>query len=505
MNIRSVLHILGWLALLLGLFLLIPLGIALFCGQGPTREVRAFLVAVLASVLIGLFFKRKFKFDSSGFGLCEGFATVTLSWVLLTLLGAIPFYLSGVCTSVVDAVFETMSGFSTTGATIFAKSDTLPDGIESLPSGILFWRSLTHWLGGMGIVALSIAVLPALGAGGNILFRAEVPGPTTDKLGPRIADTAKILWMIYTALTLGETLVLWILGMPLLDSFCHAFGTMATGGFSTKNVSIGFYGPAIQWVIIVFMFLAGVNFVLYFHLIRARFKPVYRNSEFRLYVGILVVAIAIIGLHLYFCPPERFAGPETYKDGAGYDVPGKAVRDAVFQSVAVMTTTGFCTEDFNAWPHVCRFLLIVLMVIGASAGSTGGGIKVVRLLIAFKTGFREIRRIIRPRAVFNVKIRQRTIPEEVIGNTAGFLILYFLLFGICSVFMHLLGLDLETAFSSVLACISNIGPGLGRVGAVENYAHIPAVGKIILAMCMLIGRLEIYAVLILFFPLAWKR
>lgn len=501
MNIRSVLHILGWLSLLLGLLLLIPLCIALGYGGGWGGETWAFLGSFCIASALGFFMKWRFVLDREDFGIQEGFACVTLGWLLVTLLGALPFYLSGACRNFVDAFFETMSGFTTTGATIF-------EDIEALPKGILFWRSFTHWLGGMGIVALSIAVLPVLGGGGNMLFRAEVPGPTKDKLAPRISETAKILWYIYSALTLAEVLLLWALGMPLFDSFCHAFGTMATGGFSTKNASIGHseYGPAIQWVVIVFMFFAGINFVLYFHLIRGRPKSFLQSTEFKLYLVILLASIAIIACFLYFSPPEAYAvDTSDFKSAEGYDTLNRSFRDAAFQSVAIMTTTGYCTGNFDAWPHFCRYLLVVLMVIGACAGSTGGGMKVVRLLISFKFGLREIRRLVRPRTVFNIKIEGKTVPEEVLGNTAGFFVIYFLVWGAGTVLMHLCGLDLETAFSSVVACISNIGPGLAGVGAEANYAHIPLLGKALLSFCMLLGRLEFYSVLILLIPLTWKR
>ncbi len=499
MNIRSVLHILGWLALLVGLFLLIPLAIALFHWGGFSRGAMAFLWTFLIAIVLGFSLKHFFKIDTDDFGVREGFASVTLGWVLVALIGALPFLFSGVCSSCVDAFFETMSGFTTTGATIFSN-------IEALPPEILFWRSFTHWVGGMGIVAPAVAVLPVLGAGGNMLFRAEVPGPTKDKLAPRIAQAAKILWIIYTVLTLAEVLILWILGMPILDAFCHAFGTLATGGFSTKSGSIGFYGPGIQWVVILFMFLAGVNFVLYFQLMKRRVKPIFSNSEFRLYVIILLISIVAIALFLYFTPAVDYNDPiGNYKVEAGNDSVEKSIRDAVFQSVSIMTTTGYCTSDFNRWPHICRSILVVLMVIGACGGSTGGGMKVMRLLLAFKIGLREIQRLVRPRTVFNVKVEGRTIADEVIGNTAGFFIIYFFLFSLCTFFMHLLGLDLETSFSSVLACISNIGPGLGGVGAMENYAHIPVSGKIMLTFCMLLGRLEFYSVLLLFLPLTWRR
>ncbi|MFH2002980.1 MAG: TrkH family potassium uptake protein [Planctomycetota bacterium] len=499
MNFRSVLYILGCLSLLIGTLLIIPLAIALYCNVDDHGEAWAFLISILLSLVLGLILWKKNKVNADDFGIREGFASVTFGWILITLIGAIPFYLSGACTSMVDAVFETMSGLTTTGATIFTD-------IESLPPGILFWRSFTHWLGGMGIIALSVAVLPMLGGGGSMLFRAEVPGPTTEKLSPRIAETAKILWYIYAGLTFAEVLLLWVLGMPLFDSFCHAFGTMATGGFSTKNASMAAYGPAIQWVVIVFMFLAGVNFVFHFHLIKGRVKPFFTNSEIRTYIIILLIATIALTLFLFFSSPDEYQSySTTYKSDEGYDSLGKSFRDSIFQAVSIMTTTGFCTADFDQWPDFCRFLLVMLMVVGACAGSTGGGMKVVRLMLALKIGVREVRRVIRPRTLFTIKIEGKSIPEEVIGNTAGFFIIYFLLFGVCSILMHLIGLDLESSFSSVLACVSNIGPGLGTVGAVQNYAHIPALGKVLLSFCMLLGRLEFYSVLILFLPLAWKR
>ncbi|MBU0754758.1 MAG: TrkH family potassium uptake protein [Planctomycetes bacterium] len=484
---------------MVGLLLLIPLGISLWYAGGWDAESFAFLWASLTAGIIGFLLKGFCPFDSNDFGTPEGFASVTLGWVLVALLGAIPFILSGAVPRVVDAVFETMSGLTTTGATIVTD-------IEGLPPGVLFWRSFTHWLGGMGIVALSVAVLPVLGAGGTMLFRAEVPGPTTDKLAPRIAQTAKILWYIYATLTLAEVGFLWILDMPLFDAFCHAFGTMATGGFSTKTLSIQAYGPAVQWVIVVFMFLAGVNFVFYFHLIRGRIKPFFMNSEIRLYIALLVVTTLMITFSLYLTPAEDYAGRDPgYKAGAGYDSLGKAFRDAAFQSVSIMTTTGYCTENFDVWPQICRYLLVMLMVVGACAGSTGGGMKVVRLLLAIKIAVREIRRLVRPRTVFNIKIEGTSIPDEVIGNTAGFFIIYFMVLGLGAVFMHLLGLNLETSTTSVLACMSNIGPGLAGVGAKMDYSRIPEAGKLFLSFCMLLGRLEFYSVLLLFLPLTWRR
>jgi len=484
LNIRSVLHILGWLALLTGLLLIIPFIIALYCG-GWNRESFGFLISLIIAATLGQGLKKKYAFNSDQFSIAEGFASVSLGWMAVTLIGSLPFYLSGVCNGWADGFFESMSGFTTTGASIFSGSE-----IEALPPGVLFWRSFTHWLGGMGIVALSIAVLPILGGGGNMLFRAEVPGPVKDKLAPRIAQTAKILWYIYTIFTLAEVLILWLLGMPAFDAFCHAFGTMATGGFSTKGASIGAYSSGIQWVIIIFMFFAGVNFSLYFYLIKGKFKPIFKNSELRLYVGIFLVAALAISLFLFQNQDDNVSAP---------------FRDSVFQTISIMTTTGYCTSDFDQWPNFCRFLLIALMVVGACAGSTGGGMKMIRLLISVKAGIREIRRIIRPKTVFNVTVQKNAIPSEVVGNTVGFFILYFIIWGFGTLIMHLYGLNLETAFSSVLACLSNIGPGLGDVGAAQCYAQIPETGKLILSFFMLLGRLELYSVLILLLPLTWKR
>jgi len=496
----------GWLSLLLGLLILIPGAIAYGYAEGVNREVVAFLVTAAVAMIIGFTLKRKFRIsEGETVGVSEGFASVTFSWLLLTFFGALPFWISGVCPNLIDAFFESMSGFSTTGATVI-------EDIEATclqAPGVMFWRSFTHWLGGMGIVALSVAVLPALRAGGSMLFKAEITGPTKDRLFPRIADTAKILWFIYLGLTLAEAGLLWLLGMPLYDSFCHAFGTMATGGFSTKNASIGYYesSAAIHWVIILFMFLAGVNFVLHFQMLRGNARAVLANRELWVYVGLLVLAMVVMTLVLYLSDEDDFL---PGKDGNSGEVDSyasfeKSFRDSTFQAVSITTTTGYCTADFNCWPNVCRYLLVLLMFGGACAGSTGGGIKLVRIMIAVKAGIRELRRLARSSAVFTLKIGEKTVSREIISNTLGFFVLYFLAFIICSIVMSWMDYDFETAFTSVLACLSNIGPGLGDVGAVENYAHIPSLGKLMLSFCMLMGRLEIYAVLTLFIPLTWKK
>jgi len=502
-NRRPVLYILGWLSYLLGLLLLIPTVIALYHAKNLfNAEFLAFTFTVTLSIVLGRYLRRRFKItDDEQIGAGEGFASVTFGWLLLVVLGALPFWLSGVCRNPVDALFEVMSGFTTTGATIFVD-------IEGLPPGVMFWRSFSHWLGGMGIVALSIAILPALGAGGAMLFRAEITGPVKDRLYPKIAATAKILWAIYAGLTLAETGLLWMQGMPLYDSFCHAFGTMATGGFSTKSESIGCYDAGIQWTVAVFMFLAGVNFGLHFQCLRGNLKTVFANRELWAYVIILTAGTLIITGFLVLSSNESFLpgkGAEDYKAAADYYDWSKSFRDAAFQTVSITTTTGYCTENFDRWPYVCRWVLVLLMFCGACAGSTGGGIKLIRVMLILKAGLRELKRLAKPSAVFTIKVGRGTVPEEILANTVGFFVLYFVAFILCSIVLSIMGYDFETAFTAVLACISNIGPGLAEVGAIENYAHFPVLAKIMLTFCMLIGRLEIYAVLILLSPLTWRK
>lgn len=502
MNIRPVLHILGSLSLLLGLLLFIPGAIA-FHAEGAFRgEVTAFALAVGLSLVVGFVLRKFFTLDENKpLSARQGFATVTFGWLLLTVLGALPFWLSGACSNFVDSFFEVMSGFTTTGATIVTD-------IEGLSPGVMFWRSFSHWLGGMGIVALSVAVLPALGAGGAMLFQAEITGPTKDRLYPRISATAKILWFIYAFLTLAEAGLLWFQGMPVYDSFCHAFGTMATGGFSTKSASIGHYGAGIQWTVIAFMFLAGVNFVLHFQLLKGKVGALIFNREFLFYLLVLGAGILIVTLVLYMSSADAFLpgrGAEDYKAEAGYASASKCFRDATFQVVSITTTTGYCTENFDRWPYVCRWVLVLLMFGGACAGSTGGGIKLIRVMLVIKAGIRELKRLAKPSALFTMKVGGKTVPEEILGKIFGFFVLYFLVFILCAILLSLYGYDFESAFTAVLACLSNIGPGLGDVGAVEHYAHFPDFAKIILSFCMLLGRLEIFAVLILLSPLTWRK
>jgi trk system potassium uptake protein TrkH len=414
----------------------------------------------------------------------EGFAVVTFGWLFFSMFGALPFILSGSIPSFTNAFFETMSGFTTTGAT------TLTD-IEVVPHGILFWRSLTHWIGGMGIIVLSLAILPFLGVGGMQLFKAEVPGPVADRLTPRITETAKILWVVYVAFTAVETALLMLGGMTLFDALCHAFGTLATGGYSTQNASIGAYGSAyIDYVVIFFMLAAGTNFTLHYRFLKGDFKAYFRNQEFVFFISLVGVATLLIGIDTYI---------HLYKNIL------ESLQKSLFQVASILTTTGYGTADYEQWSFSSQFILFTLMFFGGCAGSTGGGIKMVRIQLLAKFVFSEITRLIHPHAVVPVRMGNAAVPREVVANVVGFFILYVLIFVFGVFIMSSMGLDMPTSFGSVAATLGNIGPGLGGVGPTDNYAQIPAVGKWFLSLLMLMGRLEIYTVIILLSPSFWKK
>lgn len=513
MRKRALVSILGILTLILGGTLLLPLGIALL--EDSHEEVPAFLWSIGICVGAGSVATLSCRGAHRDMSTREGFAVVGLGWAVLSAFGALPFYLSPAgIPSYLDAYFETISGFTTTGASVLSE-------IEALPKGLLFWRSLTHWLGGMGIVVLTVAILPFLGAGGYQMLRAEVPGPTADKLAPRIAQTAAILWAVYLLLTVVETLLLWP-AMGLYDAACHAFATMATGGFSTKNASLDQFGSVyIDTVVTVFMLLAGANFVLHYRALIGKGLLHPRDSEFRFYLGIVVVATLFITAFLFWGDfPDRVANPEKYESV------GSCLRYSSFQVGAIISTTGFVTADFDRWPNACRVLLIALMVFGGCAGSTGGGVKVVRVLLLFKYGLREIKRVVRPHAVIPLKIGGQTIDREVIARVMGYFALYLVVFFLAVLAMSaILGANpadgvehpgaarsletensaLLTGLGAVISCLGNIGPGLGGVGPIENYGDVPALGKGLLIFLMLLGRLEIYAVLVVLVPLTWRR
>ncbi len=480
MDIRSVVYILGSLLLFLAVALLLPVPFALYYHDG-TAAVFGYSAGLTLVAGILMF---KLCRGHRDLHVREGFAVVSFSWLLFALFGALPFVLSGAIPSPLDAVFETMSGFTTTGATILTE-------IEHMPQSLLFWRALTHWLGGMGIIVLSLAVLPMLGVGGMQLFRAEVPGPMADRLKPRIQDTAKLLWGVYVILTAVEALLLMGGGMSFFDAICHAFATMATGGFSTRNASVAAYDSAyIDTVITFFMFIAGVNFSLHYYALRGRVGTYFRNEEFRFYLFISLGVTAVL---------------MWQNQGRVYGSLLENLRYSAFQSTSILTTTGFATADYEQWTALAQYLLMFTMFIGGCAGSTGGGIKVARILLLLKHGLAQLFRLIHPRTVRLVKLGHQAVDPEVMQSILGFFALFMGVFVAASFLLAASGMDLISAGAAAIATLGNIGPGLGSVGPVDNYAHVPAFAKAVLIMCMLLGRLELFTVLVLFLPSFWRK
>ena len=414
----------------------------------------------------------------------EAFAIVSLGWVVVALFGAIPFLLVGTFSSFVDAYFESMSGFTTTGATVLTN-------IESQPHGILLWRNFTQWLGGMGIIVLGIAILPKLAVGGMQLLAAESPGPSPERLKPRIAETAKIMWGIYLLFSFSEVLLLKLTGLSLFDSFIHMFSTMPTGGFSSHTLNIGFFDrPGAETVITCFMFLAGGNFALYYYFLKGNPRRLFKDSEFRFYSCVVIAAILLVTFNLW---------------GGTYKSIWSSFRYAAFQVVSINTTTGFTTQDFDLWPPLSRGVLLLLMFIGGCAGSTGGAIKNIRIIILLKKGYQELLRLVHPTAIIPVRLGGKSVEEAVITGITGFFILYILVFLVSSLILMKLGFDIVSSVAASAATIGNVGPGLGLVGASKNYAFFPPLAKGILSLNMLLGRLEIYTVLVLFLPSTWRK
>ena len=472
----------GLLLLIEGFFLGISALVSLYYGQ---YDLSALVITSLLCFSTGIILQLFTKKAAKNIGKREGYIIVSLVWVIFSLFGALPFVLSGAIPSYTDAFFETISGFTTTGASIL-------NDIEAMPNGLLFWRSLTQWLGGMGIIVLSIAVLPLFGIGGMQLFIAEVPGPTPDKLHPRIKETAKRLWGIYILFTLAEVILLKIGGMNWFDAVNHSFTTMATGGYSTKQASIAdpSFSPFIHYVIIVFMFLAGTNFTLSYFALHLKFGKVFKNEEFRYYLGFTILFTLAISMALWHF--------EDYN-------PEKSFRDALFQVVSIMTTTGFATADYLLWKPFVVVMIFALMFFGGSAGSTGGSIKIVRITLLLKNSYQELKRIIHPNAIIPVRINGKSVQPQIISNILAFVVFYMLITILSTIVISALGYDLETSLGAVAATLGNIGPGIGLVGPVENYSHFPAFGKWFLSFLMLIGRLELFTVIVLFSPSFWKK
>jgi len=482
MHARTIVRFLGILVFFLGLSMAGPLLVSVFTHDGSTHAM--VLSMAVTSAAGAILFALSRPAAETQLSHRDGVAVVTLGWIMAGLFGTLPYLFSGAIPEITNAYFESISGFTTTGASILAD-------IEKLPSAILLWRSQTQWIGGMGIIVLSIAILPFLGVGGMQLYKAEIPGPVVDKLKPRISETAKTLWKLYLLFTVVEVVLLRIGNMTLFDSVCHAFCTMPTGGFSPKTASIAHYNSTyFDIVFILFMLIAGINFSLHYKLITGNARIMGRDPEFRVFFGLWLAFVVIITLNLY---------PEVYPSL------GAALRRAAFQVSSIITTTGFVTADYATWPALSQILLLVCMFIGAMAGSTGGGMKTMRVMLLFRHGYREIFRIVHPHAVTSVKLGGKPVPQEILNSIWGFFILYLGLFVMATAVMASLGLDMVSSVASVAASIGNIGPGLGTVGPADNYAHLPLIGKWVLVFCMLLGRLEIYTVIVLLSPEYWRK
>jgi trk system potassium uptake protein len=481
MNYRLILNIVGTSLLFLSFFMIFPIIVSFVYGQTDgIHLVTSLLITFTAGILLFSLTRQTTRED---IGHREAFVIVTVTWLAMSLFGAIPYMFTAGFDSFTDAYFESMAGFTTTGSSIL-------NDIESIPKGILFWRSMTQWIGGMGIIVLAIAILPLLGTGGMQLFKAEVPEISLDKLRPRILDTAKALWFIYAGLTGLNMLLLLFGGLGFFDACCHSFTTMATGGFSTKNSSIGYFSSAyIEYVTGIFMFLAGINYSIYFYVIKGKVSKLWQSSEFKFYFLITATATFMLTLNLW---RSSYASVED------------SFRYAFFQVTSIMTTTGYATADFEKWSSFAQIMLVIAMFFGGMIGSTGGGIKQVRILLMIKQSYREIYQLIHPRAVTVVRLNDKYLDKEVLGSIWGFVFLFLGVSAVAIIGMAAIGVDMITSATTVISAVCNVGPALGEAGPADNYSSIPVAGKWILIFCMLTGRLEVYTVLILLVPRFWK-
>jgi trk system potassium uptake protein TrkH len=477
-NFGTVLRILGNLLIIEAVLMLPSYFIALYDG-GPDKL--AFLMTIIITAAIGSFLAYRFRKEKA-ISAKDGLAIVSIGWLAASALGAIPLYASGVA-GYVDALFEIVSGFTTTGATIFSD-------VESLPMGILFWRSFTHWIGGMGILVFTLALLPALGIGGFQIYKAESPGPVAGKIAPRLKDTAKILYTTYFTITIAEVVLLLFGGMPLFDSLVNTFGSVGTGGFAIKNTSIGAYNSTyIHLVIGFFMLASGVNFSLYYSFFKGRATDLFKDEELRLYLKIVGIASIAIAIDLWLVDYHNLF---------------YSLRDAFFQVSSIITTTGYSTSNFDIWPTFSKGILMILMFIGASAGSTGGGMKVIRILVMLKLIKREVGKLYHPRAIIPVKINNKVMSNETIARINSFLALYLVLFLFSTLIVSLEQVDLVTAASSVAATLGNIGPGLEMVGPTQNFGFYSIPTKLWFSALMLMGRLELFTIIALIAPKNWR-
>ncbi len=494
LNYKIIFHFLGLLLLFNGGFMLVSALISLIYEDGVTLQL---FLAGISTLLIGIAMMIPTRNHKKIMEKREGYIVVAFGWIIMALSGSLPYIFTGAITDFTSAFLETMSGYTTTGATIL-------NDIEIIPKGVLFWRSMTHWIGGMGIIVLAIAILPLLGIGGMQLFAAEAPGPNADKLHPRITDTAKRLWLIYFGYTVAETILLKVAGMNLFDAMNHSMSTLSTGGFSTKNASVAYWNdqPIIQYIIILFMFLAGTNFVLSYFAFKGKVQKIFRDEEFKLYFMFVAIFTVIVACIIYFKADPSISSithPMVWGEAES------AFRHGLFQVLTVITTTGFITADYTLWAPFLVVFFFGLMFLGGSAGSTSGGVKVVRHLILIKNGFLEFKRALHPNAVLPVRYNSRAVTGDIVFNILAFFILYMLSFIVGSLVFSMFGLDLMSSIGIAASSLGNVGPAFGDFGPVNNYASLPALGKWWAAFLMLIGRLELFTVLILLTPFFWRN
>ncbi len=493
LNYKIILHLMGLLLLCNGGFMLLAALVSGIYDDGVTLDITLAAFVTLLVGVMAMFYTRGHKKEVNR---REGYIIVTMGWVIMSVSGVLPYLFSGAIPGTTNAFFETISGYTTTGASIL-------NDIEAMPEGILFWRSLTHWIGGMGIIVLAIAILPLLGIGGMQLFAAEAPGPNTDKLHPRITDTAKRLWFIYFGYTMAETVLLKVAGMSFFDAINHSLSTLSTGGFSTKNASLAHWNdrPLIQYIVTIFMLLAGSNFVLSYFAFKGKLSRVLKDEEFRVYAIFVASVTLIASVVIYFTGNAEIPVFES----AVFGEAESAFRHAFFQVAAVITTTGFVSADFTAWTPFLTVVFFGLMFSGGSAGSTAGGIKLMRHILIIKNGLLEFKRTLHPSAVIPVRYNNKTVTEHIVYNIIAFFVLYMLLFILGSVGLGLLGLDFVSAIGGAASSLGNVGPAFGTLNPVSNFSSLPELGKWWCGFLMLAGRLELFTVLILFTPYFWKR
>lgn len=481
MNYGVVIKVLGNLLLFEAVALLLPLIVSILYGE---KSAMAFLLVIAILIIVGKLMSR-LKLDSKQIRSKEGLMIVTGGWVLASFFGALPFVFSGSIPSFIDAFFETVSGLTTTGSTLL-------DNIEALPRGILFWRSFTHWIGGMGILVLTLAILPAMGVGGFQIFKAESPGPVSDKLAPKIRDTASILYTAYLGLTIMQIVILLFGKLPLYDAAVHTFGTVGTGGLSIYQNSIGAYKSSyVVMVIAIFMIASGVNFSLYYELYRGNWKAFFRDSELKLYLFIIAISVLLITANLFYKGIYQSLF-ETFKH-------------ALFQTASIITTTGYVTVDYEKWTSFSQGILFLLMFVGGCAGSTAGSMKVIRLLVLFKLVAREISKILHPRAILPIRVNGKTVSPDIIAGICSFFFLYIFFFVVGTLLVLLEGVDLLTASSAVAATLGNVGPGFNMVGPTQTFSAFSGASKLLFSFLMLLGRLEIYTIFILLMPRFWQE